>query len=101
MFGTGTGNPSGKNFTPFGDKPSQGLGILIIHSEILYTELANFPAEKSLSTPASHAASIASVSAAITAAIATVTSHGPAGAIAPGGVISFLIFVRRHHFLLN
>ena len=48
MLRTGAGDPTGENLAPFGHRPSQQVGILVIGDQILGTEFAHLLPEGSL-----------------------------------------------------
>jgi hypothetical protein len=53
VFGAGSGNPAGQDFSPFGNKAAEGIRVLIVYLQLLDAEFANLLLKINLSfTPA-------------------------------------------------
>jgi hypothetical protein len=61
MFRAGSGNPPGKNFTPFGNEFPEHIGVFIVNFQLLRTKTAHFFLEKNLALSAGFVVYVAAV----------------------------------------
>jgi len=102
MLGTGSGDASGKDLSPFGNKAMQRIGVFVINFHLLKTELADLLLEENFAFTAPAIITVTPVHLRISAILPVAIEPFPIG---PGWSFTvFRIFFIRHkkpHFCVR